>query len=274
MSRLVLCKDSVAAMPYYVEDVSINLYSFEEICYFIKENLDLAEPAFMNSDFIGWVDSELKQPLLAQKLELYRGRKNLPLFVETIFRSCSYLTAQEIHKLCLSLAEFQNKNSAECGKIRADRLLKNGRYVLAINEYKRIIGMDIFTAQDAVFQGKIWNNMGTAYGRLFRYKEAAECFEQSYKLNLSSDVAGEYWAALYMADGKDEVTKRMESHDIDEATVNEFISSMESQEGISDNRIDEISELRNTGDIPQFQQRAEQLIESWKEDYRKNCVFI
>ena len=43
MGELLLCKESIAAMPYYIEGISLNVYSMEELCYFIQNNTYLIE---------------------------------------------------------------------------------------------------------------------------------------------------------------------------------------------------------------------------------------
>ena len=35
MGELLLCNEAIAAMPYYIEGVSINVYSIEELHYYI-----------------------------------------------------------------------------------------------------------------------------------------------------------------------------------------------------------------------------------------------
>ena len=38
MGELILCSQQLAAMPYYIENVSLNVYSLDELCYYIKNN--------------------------------------------------------------------------------------------------------------------------------------------------------------------------------------------------------------------------------------------
>ena len=121
-------------MPFYLEDVSLNLYSLEEVSYFIQENTDLAEQEFVNTEFLNWLETQLQQPILAQRLELYQKRKNIPLFFETLLKSNGYLKEEEIAVICMNVQEFQNKSEIACCKIRADRLLMRQKYASAVQE--------------------------------------------------------------------------------------------------------------------------------------------
>ena len=37
MGELLLCGRELASVPYYIESISLNVYSLEEICYYLKE---------------------------------------------------------------------------------------------------------------------------------------------------------------------------------------------------------------------------------------------
>ncbi len=66
MGELLLCSHGLASVPYYVESIALNVYSLEELCYFLKENIDLIEPSFMDRELAGWVETELHMPDLAK----------------------------------------------------------------------------------------------------------------------------------------------------------------------------------------------------------------
>ena len=41
MGELILCSHPIAAMPYYIDNISLNVYSLEELCYYIENHLYL-----------------------------------------------------------------------------------------------------------------------------------------------------------------------------------------------------------------------------------------
>ena len=43
MGELLLCSEPIAAMPFYIENASLNVYSIEELCYYIKTNTYMLE---------------------------------------------------------------------------------------------------------------------------------------------------------------------------------------------------------------------------------------
>lgn len=181
MGELLLCSHELAFVPYYIDSIALNVYSLEELCYYLIENTDLIEPSFMNDDLIAWIRSELKLPALANRLEKQKAqRESLLEFVLTLISGCNYCTEEETDRIKAILTDFENKGEAECKKIRADRLLQKKRYHAAILEYKNLL---TFPEVEGILAGNIFHNMGTAYAGLFSFKEAAECYGKAYEKN-------------------------------------------------------------------------------------------
>ena len=140
MGELLLCSHELAFVPYYIDSIALNIYSLEELCYYLIENTDLIEPSFMEEDLIDWIRSELKLPALANCLEKQKAENaSLLEFVLLLVSGCNYCTEEEIGRIKEILTDFENKSEAECKKIRADRLLQKKRYHAAILEYKRLL---------------------------------------------------------------------------------------------------------------------------------------
>lgn len=103
--------------------------------------------------------------------------------VGLILDSCGFATREEKQQMQDALREMENKSELECAKIRADRALKNHRYVMAIREYIRLLGSEDMRHADALMLGSVWNNIGVAHAGMFLYGDAAECFEKAYGYN-------------------------------------------------------------------------------------------
>ena len=68
MGELLFCSRELASIPYYIDTISLNVYSLEEICYYLKHNIELVEPEFMDAELCEWIRQELKMNSLADKL--------------------------------------------------------------------------------------------------------------------------------------------------------------------------------------------------------------
>ena len=52
MGKMLLCAHRIASVPYYIEQMALNVYSLEELCHYLKQNIDLVEPSFMEEELI------------------------------------------------------------------------------------------------------------------------------------------------------------------------------------------------------------------------------
>ena len=65
MSGYILCQTKKAERPYYIENISMNIYSIEELCYYLYHNLYLADHTIFNEELCSWIRDELELPHLA-----------------------------------------------------------------------------------------------------------------------------------------------------------------------------------------------------------------
>lgn len=140
MSGLILCRTKEAVNPYYISGMDIKIYSLEELCYYIYNNVYLIGTDFICPKLIEFIRSETKEPKLADRLE-YLGEKKAGLaeMVLTVLRYVDYYTDDEIEKLRGILTTLNTQNVYERLKTRADRLMLNECYYAAIRSYSQII---------------------------------------------------------------------------------------------------------------------------------------
>ena len=47
MGSYILCQVKRASMPYYIENISTNIYSIEELCYYFYHNIYLLDETIL-----------------------------------------------------------------------------------------------------------------------------------------------------------------------------------------------------------------------------------
>ena len=80
MSGYILCQTKKAQRPYFIENISMNIYSIEELCYYLYHNLYLADHTVFNEELCNWLRDELELVHLAAKLKCKCGRDDLSCF--------------------------------------------------------------------------------------------------------------------------------------------------------------------------------------------------
>ena len=80
-------------MPYYLEQNMINIYSLEELNWYILNHTEYLDDAFVSDDLISWIAEELKDRELAGQLkEAVRKKMTLAMKVRLLMDACGFCT--------------------------------------------------------------------------------------------------------------------------------------------------------------------------------------
>lgn len=269
LGELILCRQQIAAMPYYIETISLNVYSLEELSYYVEHNLYLIGPDFMDEELCEWVEVELKLKETADQLrEIREAQGTLSEFVLCLLQASDYCDRQTLSHIRQVLQEMEHKTDFECGKIRADRYMENKKYICAIEEYRKVLRME---EEDTVLVGNVWHNLGTAYSRLFFFEKAASCYYNAYEKN-QDQRSLEACLMTYrcMKDERGFKRKAAAAFLSEEETAG-IASQLTAYSQMGEIREfeEEIDEAAKTPE--EFCKKAQGLLEKWKVEYRKNC---
>lgn len=264
-----LCIGSYSRHPYKLYKINGGIYSMEELCYYLCENVHLLDRDLMTEELIEWIDEQCAMEGLSKKLrELLHFGGSLSAFVSVILEECHYKSKEEIKKYGALLKENENLSVYERMKNRADYLLKEKKYILAAREYEKLLWE--IGGRDKLFEGRIWHNMACAYGKLFFFETAAKCFMEAFNRTGGEDEIRGFLFCMRMELSKKEYvefTSRGENYYEEalnlEAEMEQAEKSwMDSEEK---KRLDKIKGRKEeAGD---YYQAMAELLEQWKEEY-------
>ena len=256
MSAYILCQTRRTQRPFYVESIGINIYSGEELCYFMWNNLPLLDESLLNQTLVEWINDELHLPSLAQKLiVLFEKEYTISDFVMPVFREVHYLTGPELKKLEQRLGLIESQPRAVSLKTKGDILFSNRRYAAAIASYKK--ALEAGDADEAVgvqLMAMILNNMGCVYARLFQLEEACACFKSAYDVLHSGAALKSYLLSLCLKDGEDAFREAAEELKVDAETL----SAIEKEIGAFE--------------VPDMPEDIDAAIDRWVEDYHNSTA--
>ena len=277
MGELLYCNEPIAAMPYYIEGLSWNIYSLEELCYYIENNTYLVERDFMNEELCTWVGKEVKNLKLAERLrDIMHMEGKLSEFVLAILVTCGYTSKEKINSIIQLLQEMEDKSDFECNKLRADRLMEKEKYLSSIYEYKRLLDSPDAHEQEKELLGNIWHNLGTAYARMFLFKEAIHCYDTAYHLNNNQESLKECLFAYRCLHDEMGFLRMAQEAGLSEEKVADIKSELSlasrSEETIAfENKLEAIAMMNNSVEKTKYQAKINNIIFNWKEEYRKIC---
>ena len=162
MAGLILCRTRYAQRPYYISNMGVNIYSLEELCYYIYNNIYLIGTDLFDEGLTDYISGELGEKELAEQLEfLITENAGLSELVMTVLR-----------------------------------------YSNAVHNYEIIVygQKDINLSDD--FYGNVWHNMGVAYAGMFEFGDAVQCFKRAYALNGNDESLKASFAAEYLSGRK------------------------------------------------------------------------
>ena len=280
MRALLLCNRPIAAMPYYIEALSLNIYSLEELCYVIEHHPFLLDEGFFDEELIGWIEREVKEVELAEQMrQSMRRELGITKLVELILNATGYLSYEAGMNILGQIREMQHKTVFERRKMRADRYVENKKYINALLEYRRILQMEEECRKNPVVCGNIWHNQGTVFARLFLFREAKACFEKAYRYHMNLESIYEAMAACRYL-GEDEALMELaRKYGISEQEVAELTerwTHISRSEAIA--RVEEEIDMIFAGEshflreVPLEENAAlMQMLHDWKAEYQKNC---
>ncbi len=271
MGELILCHNAIAATPYYIEDLSVNIYSLEELSYLVSKNIYLVSSDLMSRDLCRWVDKSLDMGDLSLELKkLCEEQAPLHIFIGHLLRACGYLTEAEIKDLCEIISTFENKNESERSKMRADRLMERDKPIDAIYEYEALLASKDPDVEP--LRGVICHNLGVCYARLFFFGQAAECFDEAFrKSHQAASLKSLLYAYLCSGDEEGFEGARLKYQISDSLceSVRSTVKNVVRSSQISDFS-DRLSRMKN--DISSHEQYMEELhaiVDGWKNDYSR-----
>ena len=275
MGDLLLCSLELAAMPYYIEEASINIYSLEELCYLMEHAIFIPEESFFEEDFFLWIEHEIGEKNLAERLrDAARKEQKVTQYFEILFQATDYLSKETKAQVLFLLQQIQSKSVFERRKMRADRYLENKKYVNAILEYRRLLQMEEECRKNVALYGNILHNIGTAFARLFLFEQAKECFLSAYSKNGNMESVYAAMAACRYLGNEEElkgITVKYGISEEEERQLRETWTHISrcSQIASFESKINQIFEENM---VPlEDNEKLLQILDEWKKEYQKSC---
>lgn len=198
MGNLILCHSKHAKHPYDITRIHRRIYTIEELCYYLCNNLYLIDYTIMNEQLCVWLDEELNLSELAGKLrDVLRLRGSIEKFVLTILMDSKMYADTEMIRIQNVLERLKNQKDIERQKYKGDNLLESGEMEEAILVYQSILNAEQDDSVGSKFYGRIYAGMGAAYGRLFLYQESARMYDRAYQICEDEALLKPYLYASY-----------------------------------------------------------------------------
>lgn len=184
MGAYILCQTKKAEKPYFIENISTNIYSIEELCYYLYNNLYLVDHTIINEGLCKWLEDELGMETLAAKLRPHMGKfSSAEDILYPVFKEINYLTYEELRSLNGRLVKMDSEPLVVREKQKGDALVENGMYVGAIHVYEKLLDSPELKYGESGLKERVYHNLGCVHSYLFQMEKALEYFEKAYILS-------------------------------------------------------------------------------------------
>lgn len=252
MGSLILCHKKRAKNPYEISRIHKRIYTIEELCYYLCNNLYLIDYTIVNEQLCHWIAEELELEEMADVLiGLLRNNCSIEQFVVCVLSESKIYTPGEIAHIQNVIEKLKNQKDVERQKFKADTLMERDELESAILIYMSIVNGERDGSVDKRFYGRVYACLAAAYGRAFLYEESAKMYERAYKICEDKSMLEGYLYACYRYMPSDEYQKMIMSSEV-------FLQV--------DNRLAEkIAKVKENTEVP----ASREIFEQWKKEYRR-----
>ena len=179
----LLCTGRLAEKPYVCQAFQLEIYSVEELCYYLYHNPMFVEEGFLDDALIAFIRDDCGLPESAERLSRYAGSRDLTVQMMAVQREFGYYPEER-------LREFQKGLEAESRRLpylrelsRADAVLARKRYRMAIRLYEELREKEKLPGRTDDACAHACEGEAFAYASMGFYAKAVDCLRQGHDYN-------------------------------------------------------------------------------------------
>lgn len=274
MGNVIICKYMMAKKPFVIEKENLNIYSTEELLFYLTHHIYDVDNTIINGKLANWLEQEIGAVRTAGILnQQIAGRTPVIKMLEMLLLEFEYLSKDDINKIIYKQA--LPITPAQEAENLGNLFLQQEKYEKAVKAFRKNLRYRKQEREDDIGEAVIYEKIGIAYARLFLYNEAAESFALSYMKNPVSRTMELYKNTLDL--GAEEVPGMSEAG-LD--NVRMFYGNRNSlEQKIIDNtykdiasKVNEMHELQENGKEMEYHKALKALVEEIKEDAKKQLI--
>lgn len=265
---LLLCRQETVRHPFYVEFLDLHLHSSQELCYVIYNYPLLVLDDLVGEPLLAFLREELNLGFLALKLERWlKSGENADEALAMILQECDYYKPVEINRFKQQVSGIRRMHPAEYRKLKADELFGLRQYGRAVELYQELLELDEDAYVDEMFAGRLWNNLGSCYARMFQLERAFDAFEKAYAKTGERQVLERLYE-LTLLDGRLKLGERLGAL-VTQEQKETWEAKLEAakKKASRSEQVQEIEELFARDPVKR-QAGAAKLVARWKQEYR------
>ena len=274
MGKLILCSGKRTDRPYVLPATGHRIYSIEELCYYIYNNIYSIDETLFCDSLVDWIGTELCLISRAEKLNMsLRQGADYKTLLAVVLCSSDYYSEQEIKNLLATVDDIRTMPPVKRWFIKANSFLQGKQYAEAVAQYDRILISEEAADLSLKEYGDILHNQAIAILQIYGLDRALDLFLQAYERNHREETFRQYLYTLWIAKGRDEFDEKASNYRISEEVREDIVLRMEqlSSDASLCKDMDKIHMLRNlegSGNSKDVRDKCVQMIYGWIDEIR------
>lgn len=271
MSGLILCNHEKVKHPFYIEELGIQIFSGEELCYIIYHHFFVFHDGLVNEKLLEFIRDELGYQDLAGRLfQKLKDVKKVDEILLDILKEITYFSILEMNQFKDYLGKLKKMHPAQLLLEKANYYLRRKRYGISIRYYEDILEYYEKELPEAKLLGSIWSQLASVYANLFEFQKAARAYEKAFKYVKGKDILKKLYFLAYLNEDL-QISDVIEN----QITLEERVKWKEEiddirMEALTGDKIRELNQLFQKDSIRR-KEGAGSLLYSLKEEYRSMC---
>jgi tetratricopeptide (TPR) repeat protein len=278
MGKIIICKTKSAYNPYTFLNTKVSVYSYEELCYYIYNNMVLIGEEEVSRKLTGWIRKEIDLPELADKLEALMEKNAFvqDIMVEILVYG-NYYGNDEVRGFMSECQRIRNMKNYEVEKLRADGYMRYKHYIKAGAIYDEILGYAEKNNVGNDFLGNVYHNKAVALAGNLQLDEAKEYFVKAYNLNNNDESLIEYFCVLAVTVDTATLQKEIKKRGLPENFLDDLMMEVgDSKEDVRElpiyNKVQKAVYNRLHGNLEDYDKRMNTILSELKDQFREQLV--
>lgn len=278
MGKIIVCNTKTAQNPYTFLNTKVAVFSYEELCYYLYNNMVLVGEEDVSARLSAWIKTELQLPELASKVDalLEKHAFARDIMVEILVYG-SYYSSEEIRGFMADCQKLRSLKSYEIEKLRGDGYLRYKHYIKAGAIYDEIICYLEKEKLENEFLGNVYHNKAVALAGNLQMDEAKDCFIRAYNLNRNEESLIEYFCVLAVTVDTATLEKEIKKRGLPASFLEDLMMEIgDSKEDVREmpiyNKVQKAVYNRLHGHIEDYDRRMDTILSELKDEFRSQLV--
>lgn len=277
MGRVILCETTPAATSYIFPNTKIEVFSYEELCFYVYNNIALIAEEYIGVPMFNWIENELGLSDLAGTLRQIKNKDTTDLtdLLTAILTYKEYYTIQEVKEFILQMERMKGLSQPQFRKLQADGFLRYRKYIKAAAIYDEILEQYPDLQNDKLL-GSIYHNKAVALANNFELREAADAYLKAYKLTGNRGSIYEYLLLMATTKPRSDIEILARYYDVESMldTLYDAIEDAETDVTGSPiyHRMEKAIFHFQKNNLTDFSKRMDTVIEHLKSEFREQTV--